>query len=57
MKNKVNTFEANYMYLFYLFTHTTTSSLLAEAINVEVNMVDERIGTIAGSRRRVRVVE
>ena len=24
-----------------LFTHTTTSSLLAEAINVEVNMVDE----------------
>ena len=25
----------------YLFTHTTTSSLLAEAINVEVNMVDE----------------
>ena len=41
----------------YLFTHTTTSSLLAEAINVEVNMVDEWIGTIAGSRKRIRVVE
>ena len=27
--------------LFILFTHTTTSSLLAEAINVEMNMVDE----------------
>ena len=26
-------------------TYTTTSSLLAEAINVEVNMVDEWIGT------------
>ena len=25
----------------YLFTHTTTFSLLAEAINVEVNMVDK----------------
>ena len=31
-----------FIYLFiYLFIHTTTSSLLAEAINVEVNMVDE----------------
>ena len=35
--------EKRYLFILfiYLFTHTTTSSLLAEAINVEVNMVDE----------------
>ena len=43
--------------VFVLFAHTTISSLLAEAINVEVNMVDEWIGTIAGNRRRIWMVE